>query len=130
MAYIYQADCWCTKCGEEIKEQITREGHAPDDLDTKRTYGSDDYPEWMDDDTEADSPQHCAAGAECLDAEILSNGIKVGSLLSTNLTNEGVEYIRAMVSEGNNPVHTLWRTRFDWVDFPPEDKETEDGDEE
>jgi len=29
MAYIYQADVWCNKCGEHIKAELEREGKAP-----------------------------------------------------------------------------------------------------
>ena len=42
LAYIYAADLWCNDCGEMIREQITREGHAPEDPNDEYTYDSDE----------------------------------------------------------------------------------------
>ena len=94
MAYIYCADIWCDECGADICERIKREVHAPKHPDDEHTYDSDEYPKHADDDAESDCPQHCAAGSDCFNAIVLSDGGKVGCLIGNVLTQEGVKYVR------------------------------------
>ena len=107
MAYIYQADLWCDDCGEAIRERLTAEGKAPDDPDDEYSYDSDNYPKSCGDDEESDSPQHCAAREDCLKAEELPSGRKVGYLFG-ELTMEGIKYVALSVAESKSEVTDLW----------------------
>ncbi len=111
MPAIYRADAWCDSCADAIKAAIKREGALPADITDERCYDSDDYPKYMSNDEASDSPYHCAAGEECLEAEILPSGQKIGALLSTSLTPDGVEYVRCAVREGGE-VAEFWREAF------------------
>jgi hypothetical protein len=111
MVYIFQADLWCDSCGRAIRRQLRREGHAPADSRDEASYDSDEYPKFVGDPGEADCPQHCGAGEECQEAVQLSSGRKIGALLTTQLTAEGVEYIQAAIAEGGE-VAELWAEEF------------------
>lgn len=113
MPYIYNADVWCDSCGEEIKKNLIKS----DD--------SADFPQWMNEDEESDCPQHCSAHADCLEFEELADGTKIGKLLSTNLTNDGVEYVKEAVAEGG-VVAEFWREAFNWIEFSDENEEEDD----
>ena len=92
MAAIYQADVWCDQCAELIRAEIRAEGNAPEDESDERSFDSDEFPKWASDDDESDSPQHCAAGDECENAEDVPGFGKVGQLLG-QLTSDGVQYV-------------------------------------
>lgn len=94
-AYIYQADIFCADCGRSIRKRIKQEGKAPADPRDENTYDSDEYPKgpYQDGGGEADCPQHCGAGADCLNAMELG-GFKVGAWLENPLTADGVAYVR------------------------------------
>jgi len=63
--------------------------------------------------SEWDSPQHCANGAECLEAEELSDGTLVGALLETELTSDGIEYVKAALRQRPvSPCARLWSERL------------------
>lgn len=134
--YIYQADLWCDSCGEKIKADLAVEAHED-------TGDSEDVPQYADESqSETDSPSHCAAGADCLEAEDLGHyGLedgatlhgaesrRVGALLNEGLTEEGVKYVREIVSapartEYQGALHALWRERFGIVE-PDEDQEAD-----
>lgn len=139
MAGIYQADIYCDSCTDAIKQRLISEGvlvtGALKDCDpeNERTFDSDDYPKYADDDGESDCPQHCGAGEGCLEALVLSDGRKYGKLIGTNLTGEGVKYVLEAVAEAlaESPacvVHCngipwasmaleCWRVEFDFIDF-------------
>ena len=121
MPAIYQADTWCDSCSEAIREQLLAETPEADRsrFDNERNYDSDEFPKVMGDDEESDCPQHCAGHGECLEAEVLPDGEKIGALLSTSLTAEGERYVKEVVAEGG-AVAEFWRERFDWIDFPSE----------
>ncbi len=108
-AYIYAADIWCEDCGEAIREKITQEGNAPKNSKDERPYDSDEYPKgpYTDGGGESDTPEHCAAGAECSNAIKLLDGTKVGAWLENELTTEGVKYVREAIQEGGE-VAELW----------------------
>ena len=96
-AYIYRADTYCEDCGQELCRTMP----FPADADTscETSWDSDDYPKgpYPDGGGESDSPQHCGAGADCLNAITLrSHGkrYRVGVPLENPLTAEGVQYVR------------------------------------
>jgi hypothetical protein len=92
MAYAWQADIYCDACGDAIKRSLRAENKGPEDEDDQRSFDSDDFPKWADDNEATDSPQHCGAGEECKDAIDLE-GRKIGALIGSNLTREGMEYV-------------------------------------
>ncbi|KKL63091.1 hypothetical protein LCGC14_2178540 [marine sediment metagenome] len=111
--YIYAADIWCEDCGRAIHERITSESIAPEDPSNREGYfNSIDFPKgpYPDGGGEADLPQHCAAGENCLVAFHCSDGRKIGVWLENELTEEGVTYVKEAVKEGGY-VANLW---FEW----------------
>lgn len=61
MAYIYQADVWCDKCGKRIRDEISSKGKAPCNPEDEHTFDSDDYPKRYDaENEESDTPENCA----------------------------------------------------------------------
>lgn len=119
MPAIYCADVWCDSCADAIRERITREGGAPTNPNDERSYDSDEFPKYMPEDEEADSPQHCAAREECLEAETLPSGAKIGALLSHSLTSDGVNYVTDAIVEGGE-VAEYWAREFSDYDVAPE----------
>ena len=111
MPYIYQADLWCDSCGKAVRKQLRGGGHARANTADKCGYDSDDFPEFVCDPGEADCPQHCGAGDECLEAVELPSGRKIGALLSAALTSEGVRYVAEAVEEGGE-VAEFWAEEF------------------
>lgn len=113
MPNIYAADLWCNSCGRAIRKQLRREGKAPlpDDPSDECSYDSNEFPKFAADSGEADCPQHCGAGEECLEAIELSSSRKIGTLLSTELTGEGVRYVEEAIAE-NGEVANLWAEEF------------------
>ena len=109
LAYIYAADIYCEQCGEAIRERIIREGFAPADPDDQRSYDSDEFPKgpYCDGGGEADCPQHCGAGQQCVNAIEFDDGHKVGAWLENELTADGVEYVCEAIREGGE-VAELW----------------------
>jgi len=99
VAFIYCADVWCDDCGDAIRQRLTEEGKAPADPDDEWSYDSDDFPKRADDDDEADTPQHCAAGEGCINAIECGDG-KVG-LLFGELTSDGMAYVEEAIDDAN-----------------------------
>lgn len=116
MAYIYQAEIYCDSCGSDICGELDVEGQRPSSVEDQSSYDSDDYPKRIGDDNghgEADSPQHCGKHENCINAIILPSGTKIGSLLGTNLTSEGISYIvEAFSSDPDSEVVQYWLTEF------------------
>jgi len=125
MAYTYQADIYCDQCGREIMSMLDARGQED-------TGDSDDYPQWASDDEETDCPQHCGSGEECLDYALLSDGTKIGCLVGTTLTSEGVEYVKNAVAESHrlgevaSVAIEVWEKEFSWIDFPNEEEDEDD----
>lgn len=149
MVTIYNADVWCEDCGEDLKRQIAKElvkeiqpllkkkfpksvvdfpserladlEQAIIEICDNSTMDSDDWPQSGYPEEATDSPQHCGAGEDCLNAEELSDGSKVGKLLGTELTEHGVDYLNAMLSDrpsGKNiALHEFWRGEFHHYDL-------------
>lgn len=127
MVYMYQAALWCDSCANEIKGRLTREGKAPEDPDDDTSFDSDEFPKYVGTTGgESDTPDHCDAGADCLEAEELSDGTKVGALLTEELTTDGAEYVKQAVAEGGLCAVEIWKPAFDWLDYD----EGDEGDEE
>ena len=118
MAYMYMSDLWCDSCVKDIKKCLDREEVEDTTGDT------DDYPQSVNDDGESDCPQHCAAGEECLNAEVLPSGQKIGCLIGTNLTSDGMEYVRDAVAKGGE-VAEFWSREFG-ITLPDEEEEDDD----
>lgn len=120
--FIYQADVWCYDDGEAIREKLRRSDKAPPDEDDERSFDSDDYPKGPYDGEreEADSPQHCAAGADCLNAEVLHDGSEIGQWLENPLTEYGLKHLRGEVLNllrgtrirGSAAVLEFWRNAY------------------
>jgi hypothetical protein len=115
MAYIYCANLWCDSCGKAIMADLEKE-FTPEQLQGRQQSGdSDDWPQHCGDLGESDSPSHCGANEECLEAEVLPSGRKIGSLLSTDLTYYGADYVADAIKEGGE-VAEFWRKAFS--DYP------------
>lgn len=106
--YIYAADCYCEKCGEDLKAKLPK----PTNPDDENTFDSDVYPKgpYSDAGGESDTPQHCGSGKDCLDPTEIA-GEKYGKFLENDLTTAGVEYVKELHADRGGPV-----TQF-WIDF-------------
>lgn len=111
MPAIYQADVWCDSCADDIRQRIQKQGNAPENPDDETTYDSDEFPKYMGEDESADTPQHCGSGEDCLEAEIMPSGAKIGKLLSRELTNDGIQYVKEYILEGGE-ISNWWRQQF------------------
>ena len=110
--YIYAADVWCDSCGRAICRELEDTGKAPADPGDPYSYDSDYYPKWVEE-CESDTPDHCASGSECLEAEDLSSYLhrRVGALIEDkpslryvgallgSLTSHGEDYVREALAE-------------------------------
>ena len=123
--YIYQADLWCEDCGKAIKRECRKTGDRPENWRDETTFDSDQYPKgpYSDGGGESDCPEHCAAGDDCLNAIILSDGTKIGAWLENDLTPYGVAYVKDAIREGGE-VSELWREFY--RDYDLEDSDDED----
>jgi len=108
MAVAYERDIWCDDCAELIKRQLDKDcGIEEDDI------GGDDSGEYLclsycDDDMESDCPEHCAAGEDCVNYEVLSDGRKIGYFFRNSLTPDGIEYVR----KSKGVVAKLWKEYY------------------
>jgi hypothetical protein len=94
--YIYQADLWCNRCGRDIQADINREMNDGTRavMEGWQLGDSDNFPQWESEEGQrSDSPDHCGAHGDCLDAITLPGGTKIGALLHDGLTDDGVSYI-------------------------------------
>ena len=111
MAYVYQADVWCDKCGEHIKTELEREGEAPDDTEDESSFDSDEYPKYYDaENEESDGPQNCADGR----CGGFNNGHGYGTFLENQLTSEGYKYLKGML-DGHGA--TLPEFAREWAEY-------------
>ena len=107
-AYIYQAALYCEDCGRAIRRRLKAEGFAPENPADECSYDSDEFPKgpFSDGGGEADSPQHCDSGEDCLNAIVLSERL-IGAWLENELTSQGAAYVREAVEAGGE-VAELW----------------------
>jgi len=134
MPYIYQAAFLCDDCGNEICKRITDEGNSPFDPADESSYDSDNYPKYVPDAGESDTPNHCDSGDTCLNAIEIRSGTFIGELIEGTLTSDGVEYVREEYREykfdkhyHGNGVVSLWVEEFgiDVSDIDDEESEEE-----
>lgn len=131
MVYIYNASLWCDDCGEKIKRKLIGDGSVPTDADS-RMMDSDDYPQWHNDDSESDSPDHCQAAEDCENAiDLIHYGApssdKIGARVDGGLTEHGVSYLLDMIEQGkdrpsrsNGALHRYWTEEY--ADYIPPEK--------
>lgn len=107
--YIYAADIYCEECGKDIRAEITADGNAPLHPEDEWSYDSDEFPKGplLDGGGESDSPQHCGAEEDCINAIEFPDGRKIGAWLENDLTEDGVEYVKEAIQEGGE-VAELW----------------------
>ena len=135
MAAIYQADVWCDDCAKSIKNRLWAESddgptyslRAHWELDAgyahERDYDSGEYPKDCDDDEECDCPQHCAAGADCINAEVIHDDYKIGYFFGNSLTDEGDVYVKEAVIEAvelgwvDCVACIVWMPYYDYIDY-------------
>lgn len=98
--YIYQADIYCSPCGEGIRRHLDMEGKTPEFPDRESTYDSDSYPKgpYADGGGEADSPQHCG---------------RCGVFLCNPLTPDGESYVLDKLADGTGNPDVL----AEWAEF-------------
>ena len=104
--YIYNADVYCSDCGEQIIKTLNP---------SQDTGDSDDYPQGPTDQGESDCPEHCGS---------------CGVFLENSMTDEGYRYLREMLSdapvnEDQAAVHATWIAfygdpRSDYVTISPD----------
>jgi len=111
MAYIYCADIYCDSCGEDICRRLTEEGFAPDDPNDERSYDSGEFPKNVGEWEESDTPTNCGSGEDCLEAETLPSGYKIGKQFG-ELTGEGVRYLKEAIAEGGE-VAEFWADHYE-----------------
>lgn len=89
----------------------------------EQTLDTDDWPSCGIPEESVDCPSHCGAHEECLEAEVLDDGSKIGALLGTSLTPDGVEYVKeqllegALRKEGPSLVEKFWAEQFSDYDL-------------
>jgi hypothetical protein len=122
MPYVYNADMWCSSCGDRLERKLEADGVIDD-------HDSDTFPQYVPDPGESDSPYHCAAGSDCLEALDLqpygaradalrgAESVRVGALVTDSLTDAGVEYVREILAEPDptpyqSAIHAYWREAF------------------
>jgi hypothetical protein len=135
MAAIYQATLYCDDCADVIRERIwlaSAWGSTYTDrksweeaigYNDESLYDSDDFPKYCDDDEESNTPDHCASGAECINAQELASGFKVGYFFGNALNSKGAEYVKDAVREDTEVGHhgsiacTVWMPFYNWIDY-------------
>lgn len=110
--YIYQAEIYCEDCGKSIRDELIKQGKAPENPD----YDSDQFPKGPYDPGESDCPAHCGSHGDCINAITLSDGTKIGAWLENELTRDGVEYVKEYIRDDpDSEVVKLWAS---WYDIP------------
>jgi hypothetical protein len=104
MAYIFQADTYCDKCGDAICEHIRANGKAPEDDMDHSSFDSDEFPKSYDArHEESDSPSHCG---------------KCGKFLLNPLTSDGYRYVKDYLDgTGATKLITLRDTPRSWANW-------------
>lgn len=147
MAAIWRADIYCDDCAARIVDSIvtflwagskfnggngefTPDGRVEikdfatradlvnylDNMDD-REYDSDDYPKWCSDYEESDCPQHCGSGPDCISAEELPDGSKVGYFFGNALTTDGEEYVKEAIRAGSDVARLIWAVEYDYLEL-------------
>ena len=106
--YVFQAALYCAKCGGALIRDLRQRG-------VEDTGDSDDFPQgpFPDGGGEADTPQHCDSGAQCLGAEVIG-GRRVGAFLENPLTGDGEAYVRQSLEETSaSPLVRFWAEHYE-----------------
>ena len=101
--YTYQGGILCDACADLTKAALDLGGVA-DDGD------SETYPQLVTDDGEADSPQHCSRGEDCINSEE-HEGLPrpVGMFLENPLTDDGIGYVAQQIQQcPRSPIVRMW----------------------
>ncbi len=124
--YAYNADTYCDACGDKLRAELDAQCVADED-------DSNGYPQWVRGEP-TDSPDHCASVADCAgesvdlreygasaDALVGAESCVIGELLSDELTDDGADYLREMLTDSRTPyqtaLHRFWRESFaDYLD--------------
>lgn len=120
--YAYQATLYCEPCGRAIIDRLEGPQRERDDSGrfARRDYdtvGTDSnhfpagpYPNGG---GEADCPQHCDCGPDCLSPLKLPNGKAVGAWLENPLTADGVAYVQEKLRDASeSPVVQFWAEMY------------------
>lgn len=107
LAYLYNADLYCESCGDQIKDELNKEGKAPANPNDEYTYDSGEYPKgpYSNGGGEADQPNHCG-NRECQ------------VFLENPLTEDGHNYVLDCLIEnkgsgaGSSDILELWSTHY------------------
>lgn len=106
--YIFQGDTYCDDCAQELMKAL----HDPPEHEQE---DSDAYPQSVLP-SEADSPQHCAYGEDCLNAVEVDDGEhKVGVWLENDLTSYGEQYVKNAVSNFNGLCRDYWKECYSYL---------------
>jgi hypothetical protein len=108
-AYVYNADLYCADCGRDIIANLRELGGKPDPDGDSEQWPQGTYSNGG---GESDTPCHCGAGAECLNA-IEVDGHWVGAFLENPLTDEGREYVKSKAREELTELVKLWCEFYD-----------------
>lgn len=110
--YIFCADVYCDKCGEDIKARLLKEtGKSEEDYADERTYDSDEFPKGpYPDDAESDTPEHCGSHEHCLDPTMIGDFV-AGHFFENDLTTDGVEYVKQALADGGE-VAEFWAEHY------------------
>ena len=111
MPYIYKADFWCDQCGAGICSVLMSEGKKP--ANALGSWDTGNYPMYVKPAEGSDTPNHCASMEECINAITLSDGSKIGALVTEELTKEGRDYVRQAIEEGGLCAVEVWKEAFE-----------------
>ena len=98
---IYTGNVYCEACGIAIRQKLTAEGKAPADVANEFSYESTDFPKGPYEELFSRRPCHCV---ECK------------QFLQNPLTEDGWEFVRAMVAE-NNAKGRISTAIIQWENF-------------
>jgi len=105
--YVFQAALYCAECGEALARDLHQRG-------VEDSGDSDDFPQgpFADGGGEADSPQHCDSGPQCLAAKSIG-GRRVGAFLENPLTSDGEAYVsKSLEDTPGSPLVQFWAHHY------------------
>lgn len=112
--YMYQAALLCEDCGKRVMKEL-------DELGQEDTGDSEQYPQgpYGDGGGEADSPNHCDNGRQCINAVAVPGGVPIGCPLGNPLTIYGAKHLIGTIAEDvlrlddhARAVGRLWRSLY------------------
>lgn len=91
-SYLYENELFCESCGKMLCRTLK--------LDPEIDKG--DVYTFEDDELHSTIPEHCAAGAVCINAITLPSRRKAGAWLGNSLTARGEKFVRDNVEMGHD----------------------------